>query len=148
MSEETPMIESIGFLAAVYVSDQDKALDFYVEKLGLTTVGDKAYESGVRWVEVALADWVEVALAGNKASIALLKPEDEDRIGEHTGITFRTDNIDATYKQLREQGVQFKREPKPTPWGGYDAEFLDQDDNKLLLIQYHKRPLGPDDEQS
>lgn len=140
MSEETTMIESIGFLAAVYVSNQDKALNFYVEKLGLTKVWDKAYESGFRWVEVALA--------GNKTTIALLKPEDEDRIGEHTGITFRTDNINATYKKLREQGVQFKREPKPTPWGGYDAEFVDQDDNKLLLIQYHKRPLGPDGEPS
>ena len=36
------------------VSDQDKALDFYVNKLGIKKIGDQPMSETERWLEIAL----------------------------------------------------------------------------------------------
>jgi len=123
------VIDKIDYVSAVFVSDLDRAVDFY-EALGFM-VQEKREKPGVSWVEVALAD--------DSNSIALITFEDtdtfRDRMGGYACVAFVTDDIQRSYQQLREMGVQFQREPESRPWGDSDAVFLDQDDNKLLLVE-------------
>jgi predicted enzyme related to lactoylglutathione lyase len=118
-------------LVAVYVSDHDRARDFYVDALGFNVVVDGPYNSSHRWIEVALG-------GDNQVTLALIKPEapDDKRIGQHTHVVFATDDIDETYRQLHTRGVQFEGEPTgPSPEGVRACQFVDQDSNKFLLVQ-------------
>jgi catechol 2,3-dioxygenase-like lactoylglutathione lyase family enzyme len=65
------------------------------------------------------------------------KDYDEDlaHIGEDTGIVFPSRDIQATQEALMARGVRFNQKAEPTPWGGWDAEFLDLDDNVYTIIQ-------------
>ena len=87
----------------VIVSDQDKALDFYVNTLGLEKMLDNPMGPEMRFLTVvpkgattelvlALASW-----AGEAATK-----------GGYSGITFITSDIDGTVKTLTERGVRFK----------------------------------------
>jgi catechol 2,3-dioxygenase-like lactoylglutathione lyase family enzyme len=50
------MTDRVGFLTAVVVRDQDRALDFYVNKLGFEKVRDKEIERGTRQLGGKLLD--------------------------------------------------------------------------------------------
>jgi lactoylglutathione lyase len=127
------MIDRNGLITAVYVSDQEKALNYYVNTLGLKQVAKhKNYEPGLSWFEVARKGYEEYALA-------LLKP---GQLGEgHSGVAFVADDVQATYETLRKRGVCFEWEPEERDWGT-DAQFLDGNNNRFLIVDplYHKRP--------
>src|SRR5665811_519693 len=78
----------------VPVSDQDRALDFYVGLLGFEKRMDDPYGDGLRWVEVAPA--------GATTGISLSVPAEgmEMPIGIDTNIVLMTDDIDATHEYL------------------------------------------------
>jgi catechol 2,3-dioxygenase-like lactoylglutathione lyase family enzyme len=132
--EDATMIDGIR-IAAVYVSDQDKARDFYVNTLGFEERCNHEYGQGLRWIEVAPQGTEEIALP-------LLKPGQLGR--GHSGIAFVADDVQATYETLRNQGVRFERGPAKIEWW-WEAQFVDPDRNKLLLVDplYHKRPQDP-----
>jgi lactoylglutathione lyase len=46
------MIEDIP-LVGVFVNDQEAALDFYTDKLGLELIQDEPYGEGERWITVS-----------------------------------------------------------------------------------------------
>ena len=122
-------------LVAVYVSDQEKARDFYVGVLGFDQRVDEEYDSDHRWIEVAPG-------GDNQTTLALIKPEatEDNRIGQDTHVVFATDDIDQTYRQLQTQGVQFVWGPTdPSPEGVRVCQFVDMDENRFLLVQ---RPSG------
>jgi predicted enzyme related to lactoylglutathione lyase len=111
------------------VSDQDRALDFYTNKLGFEKLMDEPMspESEVRWIEVAPA--------GAETHVVLFKPTgQENRIGTFLNVIFQCDDIHATYEELRSRGVEFSQEPTENPWGMW-AQFKDQDDNEIGLVQ-------------
>ena len=111
----------------VYVSDQDKALDFYTNVLGLEKRMDEPMGDGARWIEVAPAD-AETRL------VLFTPPGFEDRIGTWGNIVFECDDIRATHEELRGRGVEFTEEPSEKPWGLW-AEFKDLDGNGFGLFQ-------------
>ncbi len=125
------MIDRIE-LAVVYVSDQENALDFYLNTLGFEKRLDETDEDGLRWIEVAPA--------GSETTLALVKPQSTEQasasIGQHTNIVFGTNDIKATYQQLEGQGVQFEWEPVQRSSGAWDCQFVDKDNNKFLLVEY------------
>ena len=53
-------------------------------------------------------------------------------------IFMLVDNVDDTYKKLRESGVKFVTEPKDQYWGGRTAAFLDPDEYKFILVHFKK----------
>ena len=120
----------------VMVSDQQKALEFYTEKLGFTKKLDTA-ESGFRWITVGPKD--------SKTVISLVDPhsmkewaektpeEPEKRIGTPTGIWFFAKNLDQTYQELKSKGVEIT-EPKKQVWGGILSTVYDQDKNSFGLV--------------
>lgn len=117
-------------VATVQVSDQDKALDFYVHKLGFELVTDQPLGESMRWVQVRLP--------GAQTSVVLAKgygTSFEDAVGKFTGMVFYTDDIQATFKELSARGVTFTEAPQMQPWGQLQAQFEDQDGNGYVLVQ-------------
>ncbi len=114
---------------SIDVSDQDRALDFYTNKLGFEKLMDEPMspETELRWIEVAPS--------GAETHIVLFKPTgQEDRIGTFLNVIFHCDDIYATYEELRGRRVEFSQEPTEQPWGLW-AQFKDQDNNEIGLIQ-------------
>ena len=111
----------------VYVSNQDRALDFYVDKLGFEKRTDEPMGPEARWIEVAPAG-AETVL------VLFTPPGQEDRIGTFSNIVFECDDIETTYRELRGRGVEFTEEPSEQPWGMW-AQFKDVDGNEFGLIQ-------------
>jgi predicted enzyme related to lactoylglutathione lyase len=111
----------------IYVSDQDRALHFYTSKLGFKKLTDEPMGEGARWIEVAPQ--------GAETRLVLFTPSgQEDRIGTFSNVVLSCDDIEGTYKQLKERGVEFTEEPSEQPWGKW-AQFRDQDGNEFGLIE-------------
>jgi catechol 2,3-dioxygenase-like lactoylglutathione lyase family enzyme len=120
-------------LTGILVNDQEAALDFYTNKLGLEKIQDESYGPDARWITVSPA--------GAKIRIVLEKAEQDHQkalVGRSDGapvLVLSTDDIHATYERLRERGVRFLEEPVRYPWGGIGARFLDQDGTPIFLQQ-------------
>jgi len=112
----------------VPVSDQDRAVEFYVDKLGFEMRSDTSYGDGARWIEVAPA--------GAATPIALVLPREGDKTGIELNFGLTTTDIDADHAALREQGVdvdpEIMRMADPVP-----PMFFcrDQDGNTFLIVQ-------------
>ena len=125
------MIREVS-LTGVFVNDQEAALDFYTNKLGLELVQDEPYGESARWITVSPK--------GARTRIFLKKAEHDHEkaiVGRSDGapiLTLGTDDIQAAYGRLRERGVRFLGEPYRYPWG-IGALLLDQDGSPILLQQ-------------
>jgi catechol 2,3-dioxygenase-like lactoylglutathione lyase family enzyme len=112
----------------VPVSDQDRALEFYLDKLGFEKRSDTPYGKGERWVEVAPP--------GAATTIALVPPRAEDPIGIDTRVGFTTEDADADHASLRARGVdadaEVMRMGAPVPPMFF---FRDPDGNRFLIVQ-------------
>lgn len=118
------MITQIKFVT-VPVRDQEKALDFFVNKLGFKVATDQAMGPGQRWIELKIA--------GSPTMIVpFTPPGHEDRIGSFVPLSFQCDNVEKTAAELKAKGVQFKQDPKTEPWGT-SAIFLDPDGNQYVI---------------
>ena len=118
------MLKLITFVT-VPVRDQQKALDFYTRKLGLTVLTDQPFGNGVRWIELKIP--------GADTGLTLFTPQGwESRIGGFTGISFLSDNVEKTYQELTARGVEFEQPPKKESWGT-SALFKDVDGNTFVL---------------
>lgn len=116
-------------IVTVYVGDQDKALDFYVNKLGFELRSDNPFGEGLRWLEVAPPGaQTTIVLATNFGDWR------KSKVGTFTGIVFDTDDCRQTFEELSERGVQFTEEPTQQPWGMTQAQFVDQDGNTFVLV--------------
>ena len=124
----------------VFVSDQDRALSFYCDRLGFEKVFDRQYGPEFRWVAIAKkAGETEIILFRPVRSVFGERLEEFNaRIGIWTGMVFLTDDIEATYQALRERGVEFQKEPAKQVWGGMEAIFSDPDGNSFQLVQRPK----------
>jgi predicted enzyme related to lactoylglutathione lyase len=112
-------------LMGVCVKDQQQALDFYHNVLGFEVVVNEPMGRNARWIEVAPA--------GAETRLALYTPPGlEDRIGTFSQIVFKCKDIQATYEELRQRGVQFTQSPTDQP-GGTMAQFVDPDGNSFVL---------------
>ena len=112
----------------VPVSDQDRAVEFYTDKLGFEKRMDVPYGDGNRWVEVGPP--------GAPTSIALVPPREGEPAGVETGISLTTEDADAVHADLRARGVdtdpEVMRMGDPVP---PMFLFRDQDGNTLMLIE-------------
>ena len=128
--------------AQVWVTDQDEALDFYTEKLGLELRED------VTLPEMGNFRWLSVGVPGQDVSITLMAVPgppvfDEDTRaqihallakGASGGLFFATDDINKSYEELKSKGVQFLQEPTEQPYG-IDAGFRDPSGNQARMVQ-------------
>ncbi len=111
----------------VPVSDQDKAISFFVETLGFEKCADTPFGHGERWVEVAPA--------GAATTLALVPPREGEAVGIETRIGFRTQDIDGDYASLSAAGVdvdEVMRMGDPVPPMLF---FRDPDGNRFMIVQ-------------
>ncbi len=115
---------------AIYVSDQNRAVSFYVDQLGFELRKDRPMSLGE-----GAPRWIEVAPAGAQTVLALFTPPGlEDRIGASSGLVFLCADVAATAAQLEDRGVNFIQEPTLIP-SGWWAQFADPDGNTFGLSQ-------------
>lgn len=112
----------------VPVADQDRALEFYVDKLGFETRLDVPMGEGKRWIEVAPP--------GAAVTIALVPSHDGVPTGVETGIRFTTPDADADHADLRAGGVDTGEVLR---WEGVPPMFAfrDPDGNGLEIVEEH-----------
>jgi catechol 2,3-dioxygenase-like lactoylglutathione lyase family enzyme len=127
----------------VWVQDQDEALAFYTEKLGLELRDDVTVpEMGnFRWLTVGVPGQPDVALT----LMAVPGPPvfaDETRKqlreviakGAAGGLFFSTDDCRASYEELKGRGIEFQEEPTDRPYGT-DAAFRDPSGNNIRMVE-------------
>jgi catechol 2,3-dioxygenase-like lactoylglutathione lyase family enzyme len=112
---------------AVPVTDQDRALDFYVGKLGFEKRMDAVFGPGMRWIEVAPP--------GAATSIALAAPREGVPTGVETGIRLTTGDAAADHADLRARGVDVDAELMNMGGAPPMFTFRDQDGNRLVIVQ-------------
>jgi catechol 2,3-dioxygenase-like lactoylglutathione lyase family enzyme len=127
----------------VWVHDQDEALAFYTEKLGLEVREDVTVPElgNFRWLSVGVPGQSDVsstlmAVPGppvfdeetRKQILALVSK------GAVTGLFFSSDDVQATYEDLKSRGVEFQQEPTEQPYG-VDAGFRDPSGNSMRVAQ-------------
>jgi len=127
----------------VWVHDQDEALAFYTDKLGLELRQDVTVPELVnfRWVSVGAPGQPDAAITlmavpgppvfdeDTRAQIHALMAK-----GATGGLFFATDDCRATYEELASRGVEFQQEPSEQPYG-VDAGFRDPFGNNMRMVQ-------------
>jgi catechol 2,3-dioxygenase-like lactoylglutathione lyase family enzyme len=126
----------------VWVHDQDEALKFYTEKLGLELRED------VTVPEMGNFRWLSVGVPGQEdVSITLMaipgppvfEEETRQKIvdllarGASGGLFFSTDDAQKAYEELKGRGVEFTQEPTEQPYG-IDAGFRDPSGNHFRMM--------------
>ncbi len=116
-------------LVILPVTDQDRAIDFYVDSLGLEKRTDTPFGDGYRWVEVyAPASATGIALA--------TPPPGQEVTPQVTGITLTTSDIDATHAEFKSRDVDVDAEV--TRMGGPVPPmfwFRDPEGNTLMVVE-------------
>ena len=124
----------------IYVLDQDEALDFYVDKLGLEVNTD---------TDLGFMRWLTVNLPGDPKREVLLEKPGGPMMSEETAeqvrglvtkgamgvaLIFSTDDCRKTYETLRSRGVEFTEEPTERPYG-IDCGLRDPFGNHIRFTQ-------------
>ena len=132
--------------SAVYVLDQDEALDFYVGKLGLEVTAD---------VDLGVMRWLTVGVPGQPGREILLErpgpPAHDDATADEVrglvtkgalglGFILTTDDCRRTYEELKAKGVEFTQEPVEHFYG-IDVGLRDPFGNHLRITQPAPQPL-------
>ena len=127
---ETEIATSITEVGTVMVpvGDQDRALEFYLGKLGFEQRTDTPYGDGDRWIEVAPE--------GAATTIALVPPREGESAGIETRVGFTTKDIDRDHADMLARGVdaddEVMRMGDPIPPMFF---FRDPDGNKFLIVE-------------
>jgi predicted enzyme related to lactoylglutathione lyase len=127
----------------LWVHDQDEAVAFYVQKLGMEVRVDVTVpEMGnFRWLAVGPAGQPDIsivlmAIPGPPVMDNATAEQVRDLMGKgFAGTVFlATDDCRAAYKELSSRGVQFVEEPDEAPYG-IDSAFRDPSGNHIRLTQ-------------
>jgi predicted enzyme related to lactoylglutathione lyase len=129
--------------AQLWVHDQDEALAFYTEKVGMEVRAD------VTLPEMGDFRWLTVGPTGQEdVSIVLMAIPGAPVMDEETGNQVRelmakgfagtvfltTDDCQASYEELKARGVEFTEAPEERPYG-IDSGFRDPSGNSIRLAE-------------
>lgn len=127
----------------LWVHDQDEALSFYTDKIGMEVQADVTLPElgGFRWLTVAPRDQSDVAIVlmaipGPPVMDAATAEQVRDLMSKgFAGTVFlTTDDCRRDYEALSALGVEFAEKPEERPYG-IDAGFRDPSGNHLRLTQ-------------
>jgi serine phosphatase RsbU (regulator of sigma subunit)/catechol 2,3-dioxygenase-like lactoylglutathione lyase family enzyme len=147
----------------VYVRDQNRSLQFYLEQLGFHLAFDTRLQTGERWVAVAPPDGTAIL------ALVAAKPDSPQYklIGRSTQIVFITEDVSAKFVEWSKRGVKFSHTPRlkriqfhreanatdrepqaphsdaspmlgehASIWGGVFTRFRDVDGNSFSLVSF------------
>ena len=139
------MFNSIN-LSHIFVLDQDKAADFYVNKLGLEVSND---------MDLGFMRWLTVRVPGDTGREVLLEVPGPPGMDEAAAVQIRqqiakgasgfalgltTSDCRKTYETLKARGVEFTSEPTEQSYG-IDCGFRDPFGNQLRFVQLKAQPV-------
>ena len=115
---------------AVTVTDQDRAVAFYVDRLGFEKRLDVPIGDGVRWIEVA-PPGAAVSVAPTRVAVRGTGPVD-------SGVRLTTHDVDFEHAAMRDRGIDVDDVIR---WPGVPAMFTFRDtDNNTLYVVEAMRP--------
>ena len=117
------MIRGVKF-ASIPVTDQERALAFYTEKLGFKVLTDQPFSDKQRWIELGLS--------GAETRLVLFQFGDDLKAGSMMNVAFWCDDVESTARELKSKGVEFVMEPTAQHWG-VTSIFKDLDGNRFVL---------------
>jgi uncharacterized glyoxalase superfamily protein PhnB len=129
--------------AQLWVHDQDEALEFYTQKLGMELRADVTVpELGdFRWLTVGPVGQPDVAIVlmaipGEPVMDAQTAEQVRTLMAKgFAGTVFlTTDDCQASYEELADRGVEFTEKPEERPYG-IDSGFRDPSGNSFRLTQ-------------
>jgi catechol 2,3-dioxygenase-like lactoylglutathione lyase family enzyme len=132
------MITNIS-LITLWVTDQDAARDFYVDKLGFQPRTDVTMGDGFRWVTMSHPEQPELEVTLMVPGPPL-DPEMATAVerslakGQMGGFGLSTDDCQKAYDDLTAQGVEFVQPPSKRPYG-VEAVMRDNSGNWLVLVE-------------
>jgi catechol 2,3-dioxygenase-like lactoylglutathione lyase family enzyme len=142
--KEVRMLTSIS-ISGVFVLDQDQALDFYVNKLGLEVSND---------LDLGFMRWLTVRVPGSPGRDILLEKPGPPAMDEASAtqlrelvtkgatgfnVGFTTDDCRKTYETLKARGVEFSQEPTEQSYG-IDMGIRDPFGNHIRIVQLAEAP--------
>jgi predicted enzyme related to lactoylglutathione lyase len=139
--KETAMATVRVANAQLWVLDQDEALEFWTQKVGWEVRADITMpELGdFRWLSVGPSGQEDIsvvlmAIPGAPVMDDAAKKQLEELVAKGwAGTVFLTaDDVQATYEELKDRGVEFTEAPAEQPYG-LDSEFRDPSGNKFRL---------------
>ena len=118
------MISHVKFVT-VPTRDQDRAVQFWTDRVGFRVLTDQPFDDKQRWIELRI---------GTSDTRVVLFSMGENTIqpGSVFNGALACDNVEKTYQEMRANGVEFVAEPTRQPWGMF-AIFKDLDDNQFML---------------
>lgn len=117
------MIRGVKF-ASIPVTDQERALAFYTEKLGFRLLTDQPFNDKQRWIELGIS--------GADTRIVLFRFDDGIQPGTKMNVTFWADDVEQTARELEAKGVEFVKKAQKADWGTA-AVFKDLDGNVFVI---------------
>lgn len=129
--------------AQVWVHDQDEALAFYTQKLGMEVRADASFDElgNFRWLTVGPPGQPDVAIVlmaipGPPVMDAETAEQVRTVVAKGFGGTvfLTTDDCRAAYEELKSRGVEFVEPPEERPYG-IDSGFRDPSGNSVRLTQ-------------
>ena len=136
--------------AQLWVHDQDEALAFYTEKLGMEVRADVTLpEMGdFRWLTVGPAEQPDIAITLMAIpGPPVMDAETAEQVrslmakGFAGTVFLTTDDCQASYEELVKRGVEFTEPPESRPYG-IDSGFRDPSGNSIRLTQVLDLPVG------
>ncbi len=129
--------------AQLWVADQDEALAFYTEKVGMEVRADVtvAELGNFRWLTVGMPGQPDFAIVLMAIpGPPLMDDETTEQVktlmskGFAGTVFLETDDCQSSYEELRGRGVQFHEAPEERPYG-IDSGFRDPSGNSIRLTQ-------------
>jgi predicted enzyme related to lactoylglutathione lyase len=129
--------------AQLWVHDQDEALAFYTQELGMEVRADVTLPElgNFRWVTVAPAGQQDVAIVLMAIpGPPVMNAETAEQVrslmakGFAGTVFLATDDCQAAYEELKGRGVEFVEQPEERPYG-IDSAFRDPSGNNIRLTQ-------------
>lgn len=118
--------------AEIPVDDQDRAVAFYTERMGLHVERDMPYRDGWRWLELGVPGARTRILMSRRDELA---QRGTGAAGGAPVLTLATPDVDAAHERLVGAGVEFTQPPATPPWNprGRYALLRDSEGNIVLL---------------
>jgi predicted enzyme related to lactoylglutathione lyase len=129
--------------AQIWVDDQDEALAFYTEKVGMEIRADVTIPElgNFRWLTVGFAgqsDFAVVLMAIPGEPVMDAETHQQVRTLMAKGfagtVFIETEDCQGTYEEMRARGVEFNEAPEERPYG-MDTGFRDPSGNNIRLTQ-------------
>ncbi|MDX3657971.1 VOC family protein [Streptomyces sp. ID05-26A] len=129
----------------LFVHDQDIALKFYRDVVGLEVRTDVTIEDGYRWLTVGPAEQPDVEI-GLSLIGPPIPPTDHEALhallakGSFQGVIFELGDVDAKFEQVRAAGAEVLQEPIDQFYGVRDCAFRDPSGNMIRFSTPRSQP--------